>query len=161
MAEGDFERFKTKARYFLRANENHVTIHKLKLNQPLTPTDLDQLERMMLEAGIATPADLEKAKEASAGLGLFIRSLVGLDREAAKLAFNEFLAGTTASANQIHFVNLIIDHLTEHGHMRPELLYESPFIDVSAKGPDGIFSPSQVNRLVAILRDIRDKAVAA
>ncbi|MHB8619035.1 MAG: DEAD/DEAH box helicase family protein [Chloroflexota bacterium] len=157
----DFERFRAKARHFLRSNENHVAIHKLRLNQPLTPTDLAELERMMIEAGVGTAGDLEKAKQASAGLGLFIRSLVGLDREAAKQAFSEFLAGGAASANQIHFVNLIVDHLTEHGQMSPELLYGSPFTDVSPTGPDAIFTSPQVDRMVAILREITEKATAA
>jgi len=39
--------------------------------------------------------------------------LVGLDREAAKKAFAVFLNGSTLSASQIEFINLIIDHLTE------------------------------------------------
>ena len=51
------------------------------------------------------------------GLGLFVRSLVGLDRAAAKEALADFLAGRTLTANQIEFVNLIVDHLTEHGVM--------------------------------------------
>ena len=157
----DFERFRAKARNFLKAHQDHVTIHKLRLNQSLTPTDLAELEHIMVEAGIGADGNLEKAKTASAGLGLFIRSLVGLDREAAKLAFGEFLAGGTATANQITFVNLIIDHLTEHGHMAPELLYESPFTDVSPTGPDAIFTPPQVDRMVAILRTITESASAA
>jgi len=160
-AGNDFERFRAKARHFLRANEDHVAIHKLRLNQPLTPTDLAELERMMIDAGVGTAADLDQAKAASAGLGLFIRSLVGLDREAAKLAFSEFLAGGTATANQIHFVNLIVDHLTEHGHMAPQLLYASPFTDVSATGPNAIFTAPQVDRMVAILHDITASASAA
>ena len=46
-----------------------------------------------------------------------MRSLVGLDRGAAKEALAGFLAGKTLAANQIEFVNLIVDHLTEHGVM--------------------------------------------
>jgi type I restriction enzyme R subunit len=38
-------------------------------------------------------------------MGLFVRSLVGLDREAAKQAFAGFVAGSTLTANQIEFVN--------------------------------------------------------
>jgi type I restriction enzyme R subunit len=39
-----------------------------------------------MESGIGTPDDLSQAKESSHGLGLFVRSLIGLDREAAKNA---------------------------------------------------------------------------
>ena len=61
---------------------------------------------------------------------MFIRSLVGLDREAAKQAFSQFLSGG-ATANQVEFVNLIVDYLTENGVMDPRRLYESPFTDMS------------------------------
>ena len=49
----------------------------------------------------------------------------GLDREAAKKALGGFLAGKTWRANQIEFLNLIIDYLTEHGAMDARLLYDS------------------------------------
>jgi type I restriction enzyme R subunit len=42
----DFERFKRKARDFLRAHEDHVVVHKLRLARPLTETDLAELERI-------------------------------------------------------------------------------------------------------------------
>jgi type I restriction enzyme, R subunit len=78
----DFERFKAKARHFLKAHESHLAIHKLRTNQPLTPTDLGELERMLTEAAGSAPEYVTKAQEL--GLGLFVRSLVGLERNAAK-----------------------------------------------------------------------------
>ena len=154
----DFERFREKARHFLRDHENHITIHKLRFNEPLTPTDLSELERMLLESGVGTPEHLARAKAESQGLGLFIRSLVGLDQEAAKQAFGEFLAGTTTSANQIEFINLIIDRLTQQGTIEVGDLYESPFIDINSQGPDGIFSPAQIDSLLSVLDRIQATA---
>ncbi len=55
---------------------------------------------------------MEKARADHDGLGLFVRSLVGLDRNAAKLEFAGFFFGRNLGANQIEFVNLIVDHLT-------------------------------------------------
>jgi type I restriction enzyme, R subunit len=156
----EFDRFRSKARQFLLAHENHLTIHKLRFNQPLTATDLSELERILLESGIGTLEHLEYAKQTSQGLGLFIRSLVGLDRETAKQAFGEFLSGSAASANQIEFINLIIDHLTHHGIMEPGLLYDSPFTDINSQGPEGLFSPNQVDALISVLEDIRATAAA-
>jgi type I restriction enzyme R subunit len=58
---------------------------------PLTPADLGELERMLVEARVGISADLIRAKQESRGLRLFTRSLVGMDRESAK---------------QIEFINL-------------------------------------------------------
>jgi type I restriction enzyme R subunit len=116
---------------------------------------------MLTDNGIGDADTIAKAKEESQGLGLFVRSLVGLDRGAAKEAFAEFLAGKTFTANQIEFVNLIVNHLTEHGVMGAALLYESPFTDLAPRGPDELFTSEEVDRLVAVLDDVRAAAIAA
>jgi type I restriction enzyme R subunit len=155
-----FEKFREKARAFLREHQSHLAIQRLRLNQPLTTLDLSELERMLCESGVASNAHLQKAKTECEGLGLFVRSLVGMDREAAKLTMNEFTAGKTLTASQIEFVNLIVDHLTEHGAMKPELLYESPFTDVNPQGPDGVFSSTQVDELIELLSQVRARSAA-
>ena len=155
-----YERFRAKSRQFLREHENDLVIHKLRTNEPLTTTDLQELERMFAEGGLANPEHLQKAKAESNGLGLFVRSLVGLDREAAKQALAGFMTGKTLSANQIEFVNLIVDHLTEHGVMKPELLYESPFTDLNPQGPEGVFRSVEIDELVAVLGAVRQRAIA-
>lgn len=128
-----YERFRAKTRQFLKAHEDDLAIHKLRMNEPLTRTDLQELERMLAESGLAAPEHLKKAKSDSEGLGLFVRSLIGLDREAAKRALAGFVAGKTLTANQIEFVNLVVEHMTERGAMSPALLYESPFTDLSSQ----------------------------
>jgi len=155
------ERFRAKAQAFLRQHEDHVAIHRLRMNKPLTASDLTELEEMLTANGVGDPEVIQKAKEESQGLGLFVRSLVGLHRGAAKEAFADFLAGTTLSANQIQFIDLIINHLTDRGVMSASLLYESPFTDISPHGPDGLFASSQVDDLVAILDRVRSTALAA
>jgi type I restriction enzyme R subunit len=155
-----FEKFREKARAFLRGHQDHVAIQRLRTNQPLTALDLTELERMLCESGVAKLDHLEKAKLECEGLGLFVRSLVGMDREAAKLALNAFTKGKTLTANQIEFVNLIVDHLTDHGTMKPELLYESPFTDLNPQGPEGVFNSDQVEELIDLLSEVRARAVA-
>jgi type I restriction enzyme, R subunit len=160
-APEDFERFRAKARAFLKQHEDHPAIRKLRLNQPLTHVDLNELEQMLEASGVGGAGDLEKAKTESHGLGLFVRSLVGLEREAAKQAFAQFLNGRTLNANQIEFVNLIVDHLAEHGVISAALLYESPFTDLTPRGPDGLFTSPELTELLAILDDVRSAALAA
>jgi type I restriction enzyme R subunit len=154
------ESFKSKASRFLREHESHITINKVRMNEPLTATDLAELEKIFIENSVGDSAEIENAKTESGGLGLFVRSLVGLNREAAKTAFANFLSGQTASGNQIEFVNQIIDHLTEHGIVNVAALYESPYTDINPKGPDGVFAPPEVEKLVSVLEAIKDRAVA-
>ncbi|MEY4933572.1 MAG: hypothetical protein RLZZ403_1892, partial [Pseudomonadota bacterium] len=82
-------------------------------------------------------------------------------REAAKQALSGFMTKATISASQIEFLNLIINHLTEHGIMEAERLYESPFTDVSPRGPDGIFSGTEIEGLLQTLETIKSTARAA
>ena len=157
----DDAKFRAKARAFLRAHQDHLAIHKLRMNKALTAADLAELERMLAESGVGGGEDIRRAAEASQGLGLFVRSLVGLDRQAAKEALAGFLAGKALGANQIEFVNLVVDHLTEHGVMDAAMLYESPFTDLTPRGPDGLFSSAQVDELLAAIDQVRRTAMAA
>jgi len=160
-APGSYERFRAKARHFLKAHKDHLTVHKLRTNEALTATDLAELEKMLTDAGIGTADDVEKAKAQSHGLGLFVRSLVGLDRQAAKTALGGFVASGKLRPNQIQFVDEIVNHLTEHGCMDAARLYESPYTDFSAQGVDGVFDSQQGDTLISVLDEVRARATAS
>lgn len=154
----DMDRFRAKAAAYLKAHEDHVALQRLRRNKALTPEDLASLEQMLLESGVGDDKAIAKAKEDAHGLGLFIRSLVGLDRQAAMEAFGGFLDGTALSANQIHFVNLIVDELTSNGVVEPARLYEAPYTDLTARGPEALFSVEQVDSIVSILDVVKRNA---
>jgi len=157
----DQAKFLAKARAFLRQHLDHVAVAKLRMNRPLTSSDLSELERLLCESGVGGPEDIRRAAEDAQGLGLLVRSLVGMDRAAAKEALARFTHGKTLTANQLEFVNLIVDHLTEHGVMEAARLYESPFTDVTPQGPDGLFKPTELDELIQALNAVRASAVAA
>jgi type I restriction enzyme, R subunit len=154
----DMDAFRRKARLFLKPHENHIAVLKVKRNEPLTPTDLKELERIFLEAGVDETA--LGALQDGGGLPRFVRALIGLDREAAKHAFTNFLANRRLSADQLEFLDLVIDYLTARGVMDPKLLYEAPFTDFDRNGVEGIFEKADVVRLVQILREIEPRIAA-
>lgn len=148
-----------KAQDFLKRHLDHLTVQKLRRNEQLTTEDLSELERILVEEVGATDTDLDEAR-AAGGLGLLVRSLVGLERNAAKEALAGSIGGRNLNANQIEFVNVIIEHLTERGAMDPRRLYESRFTDFDAMGVNGVFQRADVQTLVATLGEIRERAAA-
>ena len=65
----------------------------------------------------------------------------------------------SCEVGQFSFVDLV-NHLTEHGIMDARALHESPFTDISPRGPKGVFLSQQVGKLVTILNQIRETAAA-
>ncbi len=55
------ERFRAKARAFLKQHEDHVSVHKLRLNKPLTQSDLDELERTLQSSALGEAEELQKS----------------------------------------------------------------------------------------------------
>ena len=145
--------YRKKVEAYIRAHEDHITIAKLKRNVPLTEADLGALEEMLFSAeAIESRQRFEAVFGKIKSLKRLIREIVGLDRNAAKQAFARYLEGTTISANQIRFVENIIDFLTQNGLMDPGLLYEPPFTDTHPEGLDGVFSDDEADNIVSIVR---------
>lgn len=154
LGEGaSLERFREKARAFLLKHLDRESIQKLRLNEPLTEADLRDLESILLESGVGSAQEIRAATQPD--LCTFVRSLVGMDREAAKAAFGQFLSGGEWSGNQIQFINLIIDTLTEHGTIDARTLYESPFTDFHTLGLAGLFAPPEIEAIVRTIRSLQ------
>lgn len=154
-----FAQFRKKAMAFMRDREDHLAVQRLRRNQPITETDISELERLLGEVG-GTADNIQRASTEAGSLGLFVRSLVGMDRSAAKDAFAEFLDEGRYSANQIEYVNMVIDHLADTGTIEARRFYESPYTDVAPEGPDGLFEEADVDRLIAVVHDVRQRAEA-
>jgi type I restriction enzyme R subunit len=150
-------KFREKARAFLKQHESHLALQRLRRNQALTPTDIAELEKMLVQAGGTQPL---LAEVRSAGLGLFVRSLVGMDREAAMQAFSDLVNGSTMTPEQIEFIELVIEELTQNGVVPPERLFEQPYTNINAQGPTAVFPMAQVMKIKQVLEEIQARAVA-
>ncbi|MEA1049547.1 type I restriction-modification enzyme R subunit C-terminal domain-containing protein [Lamprobacter modestohalophilus] len=93
----------------------------------------------------------------------FVRSLVGMDRQAAQAAFSQFLNDRSLSPPQMRFIELIIDQLTARGLMDAAALYEPPFSHLHAGGPDALFAgrDNVIDGVFAALKGLEPKRLAA
>ena len=156
----DFAQFRKKAQRFLSENLADEIVAKVRSGEPITAADMGELQRVLVAAGIGDTGTFAQASERAGSFGLFIRSLVGLDRAAAKRTFNKFLDDKRYRPNQITFVNLVIDYLTEHGTIEPGRIYDSPFTGVAPEGPEAIFPKDDVDEFFDIVRHLHDAALA-
>jgi len=127
---------------YLRNHLDHIVIRRLRANQPLTETDLQGLEKVLREIGEEDGERLLSgllARNEAPSLAHFVRSLVGMDRSAAQAAFAVFLSDQSLTTQQIRFIEMVIEQLTARGVMDADALYEPPFSNLHAGGPDELF----------------------
>jgi hypothetical protein len=77
-----------------------------------------------------------------------VRSMVGLNKKAAKKAFAEFLAEAPLHADQISFLNEVVEYLAEKGTIEPKVMFETPFTNIHDQGISGVFGDKSKRLLV-------------
>ena len=124
----DLKNYKAKAEFYIRQHQDEAAIAKLKSNVPLSAEDVKSLERI-LWSEVGSKKDYE-AEYGEKPLGEFVREIVGIDMTAAKAAFAEYLNDVNLGADQIYFVNQIIEYIVRNGVMKDmSVLQEPPFTD--------------------------------
>ncbi|MFW5677954.1 MAG: type I restriction-modification enzyme R subunit C-terminal domain-containing protein, partial [Acetivibrio ethanolgignens] len=124
----ELKNYKAKAEYYIRQHQDNIAIAKLKTNKPLTSVDVKSLEEILWRE-VGTKQDYEH-EFGEKPLGEFVREIVGLDMNAAKEAFSEYLTNTNLDSRQIYFVNQIVEYIVHNGMMKDlSVLQESPFTD--------------------------------
>ena len=124
----DLKNYKAKAEFYIRQHQDEAAIAKLKGNVPLSAEDVKSLERI-LWSEVGSKKDYE-AEYGEKPLGEFVREIVGLDMAAAKAAFAEYLNDVNLDADQIYFVNQIIEYIVRNGVMKDmSVLQDPPFTD--------------------------------
>lgn len=156
----NWPQYRKKVEAYIRSHQDHITIAKLHRNKPLTPQDLDELDRFIFEKGnLGDKSQFEQAYREESSLTVFIRKLIGLDRNTAVEAFSQFLDSKQYNEQQIRFIQRIIDHLTHNGIIDPGMLYEPPFTAEHFEGVDGVFGDGDVERIFAVVDNINANAV--
>jgi type I restriction enzyme, R subunit len=152
--------YRLKVERFVREHADHPTIDRLKRNQPITPEDLEALEAILFsDQSVGSRQDFQQTYGTEQPLGKLVREIIGLDVNAAKEAFGQFLSLGTLTADQVTFINQIIDHLVHNGLMDPKALFEPPFTDFHDQGIIGVL-PQLAQDIVRTIRWINENALA-
>jgi len=154
----DFAHFRETVQVVIAQHQDHIAIQRLRRNRQLTEADLASFEQMLLDAG-ATAEQINMADEKYQGLGLFVRSIVGLESSAAKEAFTTFINDRNLNAAQIRFVETIIDELSQNGTIAPDRLYEAPFTALAPQGPELLFPGPAADELFVAIDSVTKTAI--
>jgi type I restriction enzyme R subunit len=155
----DLEAYKSKVEQYLKQHSSHLTIYKIRNNIQITKSELDALEMMLFDQGeLGTKEDFQKAF-GEQPLGKFIRSIIGLEANAAKEAFGKILVGQALNSQQIRFMDMVINFFNVKGIIEPSMLFEPPFTDISASSVAGVF-PDNSNDIIKLIEEINATAVA-
>lgn len=142
--------YKERVESYIRNNKHHITIQKLRSNEPITKAELSELEKLLFD-GEERGTKEEFSKEyGDQPLGVFIRSIVGLDIKAANEAFSLFLQQGNLKADQMTFIKNIISFLSKNGTIDKSMLFEAPFTNINDQGILGVFDDADTHKAVAI-----------
>lgn len=148
------EIYKRRVEKFIRENKHNVIISKLSKKIPITKEELGKLEDILFDGdGRGTKDDFVRIY-GDRPLGEFIRSIIGLDVDAANNAFADFIQAGELTADQVTFIDTIIKYLSVNGKIDKGQLFESPFTDLSDKGVLGLFDIAEAQKIISIIDKI-------
>jgi type I restriction enzyme, R subunit len=84
-----------------------------------------------------------------------------MDVNAAKEAFGEFLSKGSLTADQIKFINTIIDFFSVTGTLDQRMLFDKPFTEINDQGLLGVFDASESVRILSIVETMNKNARGA
>ncbi|MBA3756461.1 MAG: hypothetical protein H0X02_09640 [Nitrosomonas sp.] len=155
----NLQNYRDRVQRFIRDHQDHVTIRRLKNNEPVTPTDIAALETILFAQNGPIPKNEYANIYGKEPLGKLVRSIVGLDRNAAKAVFAEFLAKYPAlNADQMAFLNEIVEYLVKNGVIEPRVIFETPFNHYHELGVAGVFGDELSKQMVERIHCVNQNA---
>ncbi|MBZ4332705.1 DEAD/DEAH box helicase family protein [Corallococcus interemptor] len=140
-------------------------LQRIRAGQAVQEAELEALARLVLsvddKANITHLAG--HAPETRRSLLSVFRGIVGLEAEAVEKAFTAFVhKHPRLSSQQLRFLQVLQNYITQNGGIELERLYEPPFTTLHAESMDGIFDDKEdVDELLAILSVFEPKRVSA
>ncbi len=157
MSTNDFDDYRKKVNAFVESHKQHPSIKKLIYNIPVTQKDYVELERIFTKE-LGTKDEYEN-NYSDTPFGILIRKIAKMDRDAAYGAFSTFIAEERPNAEQLHFIQQVVDYVVENGYVKDVLdLMKAPF-DRPFKF-SVIFTQDEQVKLVKAINIFKENALA-
>ncbi|HHV43414.1 MAG TPA: hypothetical protein GXX57_01925 [Firmicutes bacterium] len=153
----ELQSYRKKVNQYLRENKNHLSIHKLRTNKPLSEEDFLALEQILWHE-VGTKEDYER-EFGNTPLTVLVLQVVGLDQETANEAFSEFLNDHNLDSRQIRFVKTIVDYVVKNGVIEKKALQEEPFRSIGSIVD--VFPEGSARKIVSIIDRLNENAISA
>lgn len=157
-ADPNLRDYRIRVEKYIRDHQDHITIRRLKNNEPISAKDIEALEDVLFDTDQIIPREQYEEIYGERPLGLLVRSIVGLDRNAAKKVFADFMAQSPLTPDQMNFLNEIIERLIKNGVMDPNELYEPPFTNYHTMGLSGVMDEDLAKKVVTLVRSVEESA---
>jgi type I restriction enzyme R subunit len=151
----NFDNYKLKVNKYIEENKHNIAIHKLRNNLSLTETDYKILEKVFT-GELGSKADYEKNFK-DTPFGLLVRRIAKLEREAALKAFSSFINEQNLTANQIVFVNKVIDYIEQNGYVEDVKELTKPPFD-KPQSFVRLFDADKQKKFVHIINEVKENA---
>ena len=138
--------------------ERNPILQKLKLGNSISEEEALQLaEELHEEDPHITESLLRKVyKHQKAKFIQFIKHILGIeilesfDEQVSKAVQQFIVEHTQLTTRQIEFLNLLKNYIIERGNIEKRDLIQAPFTIIHPKGIRGIFSPSEIQDILAL-----------
>ncbi|NLI71731.1 MAG: hypothetical protein GX361_03255, partial [Bacteroidales bacterium] len=121
--------YKQKVLDYLIENSDNPVIKKIKNLEQLNIGDIRQLEKVLWQE-LGSKKDYEKhiGNRMYGNVAIFIRSLVGIDREKALQKFSQFINANSLNTMQLEYLKSILDYVSVNGDISGQILVNNkPF----------------------------------
>lgn len=153
----NFENYKKKVNRYIEENKDNLTIFKLTHNKPITDAELGELQNVFLKE-LGSKDDYTK-EFGSTPLGILIRNIAGMDKEAVRDAFANFINKQKLNQNQIVFMEKLIDYVVANGYVKTQDVFDSAPFD-KPKSMYEMFEMAQILELYHIVESFSKNAMA-
>lgn len=153
--------YRNRVKRFIHEHQDHITIRRLKNNEPVSQQDIQALEDILFSEEGPIPRNEYEKIYGERPLGYLVRSITGLSRQAAKQAFADFMGQAPLHPDQISFLDEVVEYLIHNGTMEPKIMFEIPFTHFHDKGVVGIFGDGKAREVVEVVEHINHNADVA